>query len=55
MGKDDESPGAGSEHPGLPEIDGPRLTPQGRDAPDGEDATDPSGGAKSGQPSKAEG
>lgn len=34
-----------------------RLTPQGRESPDaaGEDVTDPNGGAKQGQPSKAEG
>jgi hypothetical protein len=39
------------------DIAAPRLTPQGRENPDaaGEDATDPSGGAKQGQPSKAEG
>jgi hypothetical protein len=38
-------------------IDAPRLTPQGREDPSGagEDATDPEGGAKTGQPSKAEG
>jgi hypothetical protein len=38
-------------------IDAPRLTPQGRADPDaaGEDETSPQGGAKSGQPSKAEG
>lgn len=33
----------------------PRLTPQGRDAPEGEDETDPGGGAKTGQGDKAEG
>lgn len=39
------------------DIAAPRLTPQGRESPDaaGEDATDLSGGAKQGQPSKAEG
>ncbi|WP_157080763.1 hypothetical protein [Methylobacterium variabile] len=39
------------------EISRPRLTPQGRDAPEpgGEDATDPAGGAKKGQGDKAEG
>ncbi|RVU20155.1 hypothetical protein [Methylobacterium oryzihabitans] len=39
------------------DIAAPRLTPQGRDAPDGsgEDATDPAGGAKQGQADKAEG
>lgn len=38
-------------------IDAPRLTPQGRSSedPDGEDATSPEGGVKTGQPSKAEG
>ena len=38
-------------------IDRPRLTPQGRTAPEaaGEDHTDPDGGAKQGQPDKAEG
>jgi hypothetical protein len=38
-------------------IDAPRLTPQGRADPDaaGEDETSPQGGAKTGQPSKAEG
>lgn len=38
-------------------ISRPRLTPQGRDAPEpgGEDATDPAGGAKQGQDDKAEG
>lgn len=38
-------------------IDAPRLTPQGRSGEDGEaeDATSPEGGAKTGQPSKAEG
>ncbi len=38
-------------------IDRPRLTPQGRTAPEpaGEDATDPKGGAKQGQTDKAEG
>lgn len=38
-------------------IDAPRLTPQGRENPDaaGEDETSPEGGAKTGQPSKAEG
>ena len=38
-------------------IDRPRLTPQGRTAPEasGEDSTDPKGGAKQGQPDKAEG
>ncbi len=39
-------------------IDRPRLTPQGRTAPEasGEDSTNPMGsGAKGGQPSKAEG
>lgn len=39
------------------DIAAPRLTPQGRNDPDaaGEDSTDPSGGAKIGQPSPAEG
>ncbi|WP_298964722.1 hypothetical protein [uncultured Methylobacterium sp.] len=39
------------------DIAAPRLTPQGREAPDesGEDATDPAGGAKQGQADKAEG
>jgi hypothetical protein len=39
------------------DISAPRLTPQGRTDPDaeGEDSTDPQGGAKKGQPSKAEG
>ncbi|WP_171070248.1 hypothetical protein [Methylobacterium terricola] len=45
--------------PGVDEdaISRPRLTPQGRDAPEagGEDATDPAGGAKQGQGDKAEG
>lgn len=36
-------------------IDAPRLTPQGRAGEDGEDDTSPEGGAKTGQPSKAEG
>ena len=39
-------------------IDGPRLTPQGRNGPDeeGEDSTNPMGeGAKQGQGDKAEG
>lgn len=39
-------------------IDAPRLTPQGRtgDGPEGEDSTDPMGGAaKTGQVDKAEG
>ena len=38
-------------------IDAPRLTPQGRADPNaaGEDETSPDGGAKTGQPSKAEG
>jgi hypothetical protein len=38
-------------------IDAPRLTPQGRSGtePDGEDETAPTGGVKTGQPSKAEG
>ena len=39
------------------DIAAPRLTPQGRESPEaaGEDATDPNGGAKTGQPNKAEG
>ncbi|TGD98072.1 hypothetical protein EU555_18165 [Methylobacterium nonmethylotrophicum] len=39
------------------DISAPRLTPQGRENPEaaGEDATDPNGGAKQGQRSKAEG
>ncbi|GJE44832.1 hypothetical protein [Methylobacterium soli] len=39
------------------DIAAPRLTPQGRTDPDeaGEDSTDPDGGAKTGQPDKAEG
>jgi hypothetical protein len=40
------------------DIEGPRLTPQGRTDPDaeGQDSTDPMGdGAKKGQGSKAEG
>ncbi|MBM6594101.1 hypothetical protein [Microvirga pudoricolor] len=39
------------------DISAPRLTPQGRTDPDGdgEDSTSPQGGAKTGQPSKAEG
>ncbi|GJD93427.1 hypothetical protein [Methylobacterium iners] len=39
------------------DIAAPRLTPQGRTDPDasGEDATDPSGGAKTGQSDPAEG
>ncbi|ACL56189.1 hypothetical protein [Methylobacterium nodulans] len=36
-------------------IDRPRLTPQGRTAREGEDSTDPRGGAKQGQGDKAEG
>ena len=38
-------------------IDGPRLTPQGRtgEGASGQDETSPEGGAKQGQPSKAEG
>ena len=39
------------------DIAAPRLTPQGRTDPDaaGEDATDPNGGAKTGQSNQAEG
>ncbi|GEP02519.1 hypothetical protein [Methylobacterium oxalidis] len=39
------------------DIAAPRLTPQGRTDPDaaGEDSTAPEGGAKTGQPDKAEG
>ncbi|WP_162560424.1 hypothetical protein [Methylobacterium durans] len=39
------------------DIAAPRLTPQGRTDPDeaGEDSTDPNGGARTGQPDKAEG
>ncbi|MBX9930816.1 MAG: hypothetical protein K2Y56_04650 [Methylobacterium sp.] len=39
------------------DIAAPRLTPQGRTDPDaaGEDATDPNGGAKTGQSDQAEG
>ena len=39
------------------DISTPRLTPQGRTDPDasGEDATDPNGGVKKGQPDPAEG
>ena len=37
------------------DLAAPRLTPQGRDAPDGEDETDPMGGMKQGQPDPAEG
>lgn len=37
------------------DLAAPRLTPQGREAEHGEDATDPGGGAKTGQGDKAEG
>jgi hypothetical protein len=62
---EDEKPGQGKGTPGAADpmrdagkgIDAPRLTPQGRESDDaaGEDETDPFGGAKTGQPSKAEG
>ena len=46
-----------SSHATEEDIAAPRLTPQGRNAPDegGEDETDPNGGAKTGQVDKAEG
>ncbi|ACA16303.1 hypothetical protein M446_1818 [Methylobacterium sp. 4-46] len=50
-----DQPDAPRERDDLPSIDGPRLTPQGRTAEGGEDATDPRGGAKQGQGDKAEG
>jgi hypothetical protein len=37
------------------DLNAPRLTPQGRDAPEGEDSTDPMGGMKQGQSDPAEG
>ncbi len=43
------------ETPDEADIDGLRLTPQGRTAEGGEDETDPQGGAKKGQGDKAEG
>lgn len=53
----DATPSAPDRDEGY-DIDRPRLTPQGRSAPDGsgEDQTSPDGGAEAqGQPSKAEG
>lgn len=56
-GKNDAGGRSGAR--GETDIDGPRLTPQGRTAPTGkgEDSTDPTGegAAKKGQSDKAEG
>jgi hypothetical protein len=56
--KDDKpAPGGDTLRDAGKGIDAPRLTPQGRTDPDeeGDDETSPQGGAKTGQPSKAEG
>lgn len=55
---DEKKPSAASPQKGHPEeIDRPRLTPQGRTdrSGQGRDGTAPKGGAKGGQPDKAEG
>ncbi|MCJ2104739.1 hypothetical protein MKK70_04970 [Methylobacterium sp. E-041] len=57
MTNDTKKPGAPASQATEEDIAAPRLTPQGRDASDGEgeDETDPNGGAKTGQADKAEG
>lgn len=54
---DDKPTGRSASQADESDIAAPRLTPQGRTDPDasGEDATDPNGGAKTGQPDPAEG
>ncbi|MCJ2042426.1 hypothetical protein MKK55_26260 [Methylobacterium sp. J-059] len=57
MSDDTKKTNAPSSQATEEDIAAPRLTPQGRDAPDGagEDETDPNGGAKTGQTDKSEG